>query len=135
MANRLPPYLPSTADGVEEQTFFRTFVGLMCHKYKESFAAAAEILGMVLAYMEEKQDVRVVCVGVGGGGNVCVCGSGGGGNVCVWGGGGGCVQVWVHWWLSGMHSELPIKGLGVQGQPVVIWCSVFLLAAVAAVTI
>ena len=41
----------------------------------------------------------------------------------------------VHWWLSGIHSELPIKGLGVQGQPVVIWCSVFLLAAVAAVTI
>ena len=37
--------------------------------------------------------------------------------------------------LSGMHSELPIKGLVVQGQPVVIWCSVFLLAAVAAVTI
>ena len=26
-----------------------------------------------------------------------------------------------HWWLSGIHSELPIKGLGVQGQPVVIW--------------
>ena len=34
-----------------------------------------------------------------------------------------------------MHSELPIEGLVVQGQPVVIWCSVFLLAAVAAVTI
>ena len=34
-----------------------------------------------------------------------------------------------------IHSELPIKGLEVQGQPVVIWCSVFLLAAVAAVTI
>ena len=53
---------------------------------------------------------------------VCVC-------VCVGGEGG------VHWWLSGIHSELPIKRLGVQGQPVVIWCSVFLLAAVAAVTI
>ena len=57
--------------------------------------------------------VRVVCV--------CVCACG----VCV------CVCVW----LSGMHSELPIEGLVVQGQPVVIWCSVFLLAAVAAVTI
>ena len=54
--------------------------------------------------------------------SVCVC-------VCV------CVCVWVHWWLIGIQSELPIKGLGVQGQPVVIWCSVFLLAAVAAVTI
>ena len=56
---------------------------------------------------------------------VCVCGCVG---VCV------CGCVWVHWWLSGIHSERPIKGLGVQGQPVVIWCSVFLLAAVAAVS-
>ena len=55
---------------------------------------------------------------------VCVC-------VCV----SVCLSVRVHWWLSGMHSELPIEGLVVQGQPVVIWCSVFLLAAVAAVTI
>ena len=46
-----------------------------------------------------------------------------------------CVCVRVCVWLSGMHSELPIEGLVVQGQPVVIWCSVFLLAAVAAVTI
>ena len=54
--------------------------------------------------------------------------------MCAWPGAGVCV--WVHWWLSGIHSELPIKkGFGVQGQPVVIWCSVFLLAAVAAVTI
>ena len=30
--------------------------------------------------------------------------------VCV------CVRTHVvHWWLSGIHSELPIKGLGVQG--------------------
>ena len=43
-----------------------------------------------------------------------------------------CVCVCV---CVGMHSELPIEGLVVQGQPVVIWCSVFLLAAVAAVTI
>ena len=64
---------------------------------------------------------RYECVG----GDVCVC-------VCV---GGGCVWGGVHWWLNGIHSELPIKGLGVQGQPEVIWCSVFLLAAVTAVTI
>ena len=30
----------------------------MSYKYKEVFAAAAEVLGMVLAYMEEKQHVR-----------------------------------------------------------------------------
>ena len=35
--------------------------------------------------------------------------------MCVWVG--ACVWWWVHWWLSGIHSELPIKGLGVQGQP------------------
>ena len=29
--------------------------------------------------------------------------------VCV------CVCVWVHWWLSGIHSELPIERLVVQG--------------------
>ena len=29
--------------------------------------------------------------------------------VCV------CVYVWVHWWLSGIHSELPIERLVVQG--------------------
>ena len=54
-----------------------------------------------------------VCVWVGGGG-------GGGGGGC------GCGCVWVHWWLSGIHSELPIERLVVQSQPVVIWCSVFL---------
>ena len=34
---------------------------------------------------------------------VCVC-------VCVCVGGGG-----VHWWLSGIHSELPIERLVIQG--------------------
>ena len=62
--------------------------------------------------------VVCVCVCV-----CCVC------VLCV------CVRAWIHWWLSGIHSELPMKRFGVQGQPVVIWCSVFLLAAVDAVTI
>ena len=62
-----------------------------------------------------------------------MCGGGGGTGgwegVCVGGGWklGGCVCVWGG--LSGIHSELPIKGLGVQGQPVVIWCSVFSLSS------
>ena len=34
---------------------------------------------------------------------VCVC-------VCVFTG-----VLWVHWWLSGIHSELPIERLVVQG--------------------
>ena len=29
----------------------------MSHKYKEVFAASAEVLGMVLAYMDEKEEV------------------------------------------------------------------------------
>ena len=54
--------------------FYVTFVSTMSHKYKEVHAAAAEVLGMVLAYMEEKQHVSGVCV--------CVCWEGGGG--CKW---------------------------------------------------
>ena len=37
--------------------FYTTFVSLMSFKYKEVFAASAEVLGMILAYMEEKEDV------------------------------------------------------------------------------
>ena len=49
---------------------------------------------------------------------VCVCGCGGGGGwVGGCGGVGVWVWVWVHWWLSGIHSELPIEGLVVQSQP------------------
>ena len=47
------------------------------------------------------------------------------------------LETWLMYSMD-MHvcvCELPIEGLVVQGQPVVIWCSVFLLAAVAAVTI
>ena len=29
----------------------------MSHKYKEVYAASAEVLGMVLAYMQEKEEV------------------------------------------------------------------------------
>lgn len=37
--------------------YYTAFVSLMSHKYKEVFAASAEVLGMVLAYMDEKKDV------------------------------------------------------------------------------
>ena len=59
VANRLPPYDPSTADTISEQKFYTTFVSLMSHKYKELYAAAAEVLGMVLAFMDEKNKVRL----------------------------------------------------------------------------
>jgi hypothetical protein len=34
----------------------------MGHKYKEVSAASAEVLGMVLAYMDEKEDVSLIKV-------------------------------------------------------------------------
>ena len=40
--------------------FYMTFVSLMSSKYKEVHAAAAEVLGMVLAYMEEKKEVSFI---------------------------------------------------------------------------
>ena len=57
VANHLPPYDPSTAGAINEQKFYTTFVSLMSHKYKELYAAAAEVLGMVLAFMNEKNHV------------------------------------------------------------------------------
>lgn len=57
VANCLPPYDPATAGAIEEQKFYTTFVSLMSHKYKELYAAAAEVLGMVLAFMDEKHHV------------------------------------------------------------------------------
>lgn len=57
VANRLPPYDPSTAGTISEQKFYGTFVSLMSHKYKEIYAAAAEVLGMILAFMDEKTHV------------------------------------------------------------------------------
>ena len=59
VANHLPPYEPVTAGAIDEQKFYTTFVSLMSHKYKEMYAAAAEVLGMTLAYMDEKQHVRI----------------------------------------------------------------------------
>jgi DNA-dependent protein kinase catalytic subunit len=57
VANRLPPYDPSSADTISEQKFYTTFVSLMSHKYKELYAAAAEVLGMILAFLDEKKHV------------------------------------------------------------------------------
>ena len=37
--------------------FYIDFCSLMSHKYKEVHAAAAEVLGMVLAFKEERNDV------------------------------------------------------------------------------
>ena len=59
-ANRLPLLFdPSTAGAIDEQRFFSTFSSLMSHKYKEVYAAAAEVLGMILAVMEDKNHVRL----------------------------------------------------------------------------
>ena len=59
VANRLPPFDPSTAGTISEQRFYETFASLMSHKYKELYAAAAEVLGMILAFMDEKTHVCI----------------------------------------------------------------------------
>lgn len=60
VANRLPPYDPSTAGAIDEKKFYTTFVSLMSHKYKEIYAAAAEVLGMILAVMDDNNHVCIV---------------------------------------------------------------------------
>ena len=57
VANRITPYDPSTSGAIDERKFYSTFVSLMSHKYKELYAAAAEVLGMVLSYLDEQQHV------------------------------------------------------------------------------
>ena len=62
VANRLSPYDPATAGAIDERRFFSTFVSITTHKYKEVYAAAAEVLGMILAHMHDKNHVRSICV-------------------------------------------------------------------------
>ena len=57
VANHLSPYDPDTAGAIEEQRFYTTFASLMSHKYKEIYAAAAEVMGMVLAFLQDKSHV------------------------------------------------------------------------------
>ena len=38
--------------------FFSVLTSLMTHKYKEVYAAAAEVLGLALAYMDSNLQVR-----------------------------------------------------------------------------
>ena len=60
VANRLPPFNPDTAGAIEEGRFFSTFASIMTHKYKELYAAAAEVLGMILAQMHNGNHVRLL---------------------------------------------------------------------------
>ncbi|XP_055968392.1 DNA-dependent protein kinase catalytic subunit [Sorex fumeus] len=54
MANNLPPYDPKC--GIESIKYFQALVSNMSFvKYKEVYAAAAEVLGLVLRYITEKE--------------------------------------------------------------------------------
>ncbi|XP_060058172.1 DNA-dependent protein kinase catalytic subunit [Erinaceus europaeus] len=54
MANNLPPYDPKC--GIESAKYFQTLVNNMSFvKYKEVYAAAAEVLGLILRYVTEKE--------------------------------------------------------------------------------
>uniref|UniRef100_A0A452QYJ1 DNA-dependent protein kinase catalytic subunit n=1 Tax=Ursus americanus TaxID=9643 RepID=A0A452QYJ1_URSAM len=55
MANNLPPYDPKC--GIESIKYFQALVGNMSFvKYKEVYAAAAEVLGLTLRYITEKEN-------------------------------------------------------------------------------
>ncbi|XP_074175096.1 DNA-dependent protein kinase catalytic subunit isoform X2 [Rhinolophus sinicus] len=56
MANNLPPYDPKC--GIESIKYFQALVNNMSFvKYKEVYAAAAEVLGLILRYITEKKNV------------------------------------------------------------------------------
>ncbi|XP_058131499.1 DNA-dependent protein kinase catalytic subunit [Dasypus novemcinctus] len=56
MANNLPPYDPKC--GIESVKYFQTLVNNMSFvKYKEVYAAAAEVLGLILRYVSEKENI------------------------------------------------------------------------------
>jgi DNA-dependent protein kinase catalytic subunit len=53
LANGLCPYEPSTSGGVTEERYYRALVSNLGNKYKEIYAATAEVLGMTLNYISE----------------------------------------------------------------------------------
>ncbi|CAK6438705.1 unnamed protein product [Pipistrellus nathusii] len=56
MANNFPPYDPKC--GIESTKYFQALVNNMSFvKYKEVYAAAAEVLGLVLQYITERKDI------------------------------------------------------------------------------
>ncbi|KAM6171214.1 DNA-dependent protein kinase catalytic subunit isoform 3-T3 [Erethizon dorsatum] len=62
MANNLPPYDPKC--GIESTKYFQALVNNMSFvKYKEVYAAAAEVLGLILQYITKEKNVleELVC--------------------------------------------------------------------------
>ncbi|XP_037658373.1 DNA-dependent protein kinase catalytic subunit [Choloepus didactylus] len=56
MASNLPPYDPKC--GIENMKYFQALVNNMSFvKYKEVYAAAAEVLGLILRYVSEKENI------------------------------------------------------------------------------
>ncbi|XP_058420517.1 DNA-dependent protein kinase catalytic subunit isoform X2 [Diceros bicornis minor] len=56
MANSLPPYDPKC--GIESIKYFQALVNNMSFvKYKEVYAAAAEVLGLILRYVTERENI------------------------------------------------------------------------------
>ncbi|GAB5583955.1 DNA-dependent protein kinase catalytic subunit isoform X1 [Prionailurus iriomotensis] len=56
MANNLPPYDPKC--GIESVKYFQALVTNMSFvKYKEVYAAAAEVLGLILQYVTKKENI------------------------------------------------------------------------------
>uniref|UniRef100_A0A671MAS8 DNA-dependent protein kinase catalytic subunit n=1 Tax=Sinocyclocheilus anshuiensis TaxID=1608454 RepID=A0A671MAS8_9TELE len=58
MANNLPPY--DAACGIEDDRYFQSLANnLSFIRYKEVYAAAAEIIGLILNYMTKRESVSV----------------------------------------------------------------------------
>ncbi|XP_073924597.1 DNA-dependent protein kinase catalytic subunit isoform X2 [Castor canadensis] len=56
MANNLPPYDPNC--GIEDIKYFQALTNNMSFvKYKEVYAAAAEVLGLILQYITERKNI------------------------------------------------------------------------------
>ncbi|XP_064405997.1 DNA-dependent protein kinase catalytic subunit-like isoform X2 [Halichondria panicea] len=53
VANKMPAFEPATAVSIEEKKFFMSFVNLLGSKPKAVYGAAAEVVGMAMAQMEE----------------------------------------------------------------------------------
>ncbi|XP_077979786.1 DNA-dependent protein kinase catalytic subunit-like [Glandiceps talaboti] len=55
LANKLPPYRESC--GIDKIRFYTTLSTNLAFKYKDVYAAAAEVVGMIMKYMADKEKV------------------------------------------------------------------------------
>ncbi|XP_078691376.1 DNA-dependent protein kinase catalytic subunit-like isoform X2 [Branchiostoma floridae x Branchiostoma belcheri] len=58
LANQLPPFNPSTSGNIDREQFFSAVAkNLQLTRYKDVYAAAAEVIGMIMKYMADVEKV------------------------------------------------------------------------------